>query len=98
MASAGPTCWTGASPTPSCSSSSPAKAWARWSRRETTRGRPMSLHELVALDAGSVMATYARLPVAFVRGEGSRLYDSEGPEDLDFLTGFARGSPGAAQP
>jgi acetylornithine/N-succinyldiaminopimelate aminotransferase len=58
----------------------------------------MSLNELVALDAGSVMATYGRLPVAFVRGEGSRLYDSEGREYLDFLTGLAVCSLGHAHP
>ena len=31
-----------------------------------------------ALDAEHVMQTYGRLPVAFVRGEGTRLWDSEG--------------------
>ena len=34
--------------------------------------------ELAALDAEHVMQTYGRLPVAFVRGEGTRLWDSEG--------------------
>jgi len=58
----------------------------------------MNLNELVALDAGSVMATYGRHPVAFVRGEGSRLYDSEGREYLDFLTGLAVCSLGHAHP
>jgi acetylornithine/N-succinyldiaminopimelate aminotransferase len=35
------------------------------------------------------MATYARLPVEFVRGEGTRLWDAEGNEYLDFLAGVA---------
>jgi acetylornithine/succinyldiaminopimelate/putrescine aminotransferase len=49
----------------------------------------MSFDELAALDAAHVMGTYARQPVAFVRGEGSRLWDSEGREYLDFLGGLA---------
>jgi acetylornithine/N-succinyldiaminopimelate aminotransferase len=35
------------------------------------------------------MATYARSPVEFVRGEGTRLWDDEGNEYLDFLTGIS---------
>jgi acetylornithine/N-succinyldiaminopimelate aminotransferase len=45
-----------------------------------------------------VMQTYGRLPVAFVRGEGTRLWDSEGKEYLDFLTGLAVTSLGHAHP
>jgi predicted acetylornithine/succinylornithine family transaminase len=58
----------------------------------------MSFDELVALDAAHVMGTYARQPVAFVRGEGSRLWDSEGREYLDFLGGLAVVSLGHAHP
>ena len=58
----------------------------------------MSLDELVALDANTVMPTYGRLPVAFVRGQGSRLYDTEGREYLDFLGGIAVCSLGHAHP
>jgi len=54
--------------------------------------------ELAALDADNVMQTYARLPVAFVRGEGTRLWDSEGKEYLDFLSGLAVTSLGHANP
>jgi len=35
------------------------------------------------------MGTYARNPVEFVRGEGARLWDSEGNEYLDFLAGIS---------
>ena len=35
-----------------------------------------------ALDTRVHMATYARKPVMFVRGEGMRLYDDEGAEYL----------------
>jgi predicted acetylornithine/succinylornithine family transaminase len=54
--------------------------------------------EIAALDADHVMQTYARLPVAFVRGEGTRLWDSEGREYLDFLAGLAVASLGHAHP
>jgi predicted acetylornithine/succinylornithine family transaminase len=54
--------------------------------------------EIRALDAEHVMQTYGRLPVAFVRGEGTRLWDSEGKEYLDFLGGLAVVSLGHAHP
>jgi acetylornithine/N-succinyldiaminopimelate aminotransferase len=49
----------------------------------------MSLDELQALEREAVMATYARNPVEFVRGEGTRLWDAEGNEYLDFLAGVS---------
>ena len=56
------------------------------------------LAELTALDEQYVMQTYARLPVAFVRGEGTILWDSEGHRYLDFLSGLAVTSIGHAHP
>lgn len=44
------------------------------------------------------MGNYARFPVAFVRGEGTRLYDVEGKEYLDFLGGIAVALIGHAHP
>jgi acetylornithine/N-succinyldiaminopimelate aminotransferase len=49
----------------------------------------MALKELQSLERDAVMATYARNPVEFVRGEGTRLWDDEGNEYLDFLTGIS---------
>jgi predicted acetylornithine/succinylornithine family transaminase len=57
-----------------------------------------SLEELQALDAEHVMPTYARLPVAFVRGEGCVLFDTAGRRYLDFLAGLATTSLGHAHP
>jgi predicted acetylornithine/succinylornithine family transaminase len=54
--------------------------------------------DLVALDAQHVMQTYGRTPVAFVRGKGTVLFDSEGREYLDFVTGLAVASLGHAHP
>jgi predicted acetylornithine/succinylornithine family transaminase len=50
------------------------------------------------LDAEHGMQTYGRLPVAFVRGEGVTLWDSEGKTYLDFLGGLAVTSLGHAHP
>ena len=58
-----------------------------------------NLHEeLSALDAAYVMPTYARHPVAFVRGEGATLYDGEGNAYLDFLAGISVCNAGHCHP
>ena len=46
----------------------------------------------------AVMPTYGRLPVSFVRGEGSRLFDDTGKSYLDALTGLAVCGLGHAHP
>src|SRR5512135_3066314 len=45
-----------------------------------------------------VMNTYARLPVAFVRGEGVWLWDESGKKYLDALAGIAVSTLGHAHP
>lgn len=45
-----------------------------------------------------VMATYGRFPIAMVRGEGCRLWDSEGREYLDFVAGIATCTLGHSHP
>lgn len=45
-----------------------------------------------------LMTTYPVPPVTFVRGEGSRLWDDEGHEYLDFLSGLAVTSLGHSHP
>lgn len=47
---------------------------------------------------GVLMPTYPDPPVTFVRGEGSVLFDSDGKEYLDFLSGLAVTSLGHAHP
>lgn len=58
----------------------------------------MSLAELQALEAEWLMPTYKRAPVAFVRGEGARLWDAEGKEYLDFVAGISVCSVGHCHP
>jgi acetylornithine/N-succinyldiaminopimelate aminotransferase len=49
----------------------------------------MTLAALQALERDYLMPTYGRNPVEFVRGEGTRLWDSDGNEYLDFLAGIS---------
>jgi acetylornithine/N-succinyldiaminopimelate aminotransferase len=46
----------------------------------------------------SVMNTYARFPIALERGEGCRLWDTQGHEYLDFVAGIATCTLGHAHP
>jgi acetylornithine/N-succinyldiaminopimelate aminotransferase len=58
----------------------------------------MTLSELQALERASVIPSYARQPVEFVRGEGTRLWDDEGNEYLDFLCGISVTNLGHCHP
>jgi acetylornithine/N-succinyldiaminopimelate aminotransferase len=49
----------------------------------------MSLAELQAIEAAHVIPSYARMPVELVRGAGTRLWDVDGNEYLDFLSGIS---------
>ncbi len=58
----------------------------------------MTLSELQGLERTSVVGSYARFPVEFVRGEGPHLWDAEGNEYLDFLCGIGVTSLGHCHP
>lgn len=45
-----------------------------------------------------VMGTYGRFPIALTRGEGCRVWDTEGREYLDFVAGIATCTLGHAHP
>jgi len=45
-----------------------------------------------------VIANYTRLPVVIVRGEGSRIWDADGKEYLDFFPGWAVNGIGHCHP
>jgi acetylornithine aminotransferase len=49
----------------------------------------MPTEELQEDAARYVMNTYARFPISIVRGRGTRVYDLEGREYLDFVAGIA---------
>jgi acetylornithine/N-succinyldiaminopimelate aminotransferase len=58
----------------------------------------MTLDDIQARESRHVLQTYRRQPVAFVRGVGSRLYDVDGREYLDFISGIGVTSLGHAHP
>jgi len=58
----------------------------------------VSLAELQELERSSVIPSYARQPVEFVRGAGARLWDAEGNEYLDFLCGISVTNVGHCHP
>ena len=58
----------------------------------------MTLVELQRLEATSVIGSYARMPVEFVRGSGTRLWDEQDQEYLDFLCGISVCNVGHCHP
>ena len=58
----------------------------------------MSLAELQEIEERSVIGSYARLPVEFVRGLDTRLWDVDGNEYLDFLSGISVTNVGHCHP
>ena len=59
---------------------------------------PRAVQELVKTDARVGVQNYGRLPLAFVRGRGARLWDGAGKEYLDFLGGIAVVTVGHSHP
>jgi predicted acetylornithine/succinylornithine family transaminase len=59
----------------------------------------MARHDDIdARESRHILQLYRRLPVTFVRGEGVRLYDADGREYLDLLSGIGVNSLGHAHP
>lgn len=59
----------------------------------------MTLQEIIALDKKYFMNTFGdRLPVCFVKGEGIKLWDTEGKMYYDFLAGIAVNALGHSHP
>jgi len=56
----------------------------------------MVMDDVVAREARHVLQTYRRQPVTFVRGQGVRLYDAEGREYIDLLSGIGVAALGHA--
>ncbi len=58
----------------------------------------MTLAQLQELERASVVSSYARQPVEFVRGEGVHMWDADGNEYLDFLSGISVTNLGHCHP
>jgi predicted acetylornithine/succinylornithine family transaminase len=56
------------------------------------------MDDVQARELRHVLQTYRRQPVTFVRGEGVRLFDADGREYLDLLSGIGVASLGHANP
>jgi len=54
--------------------------------------------EIIALTGKYVATTYARFPIALVRGEGCRVWDADGKAYLDFVAGIAVCALGHSHP
>lgn len=57
-----------------------------------------SINQIVERAGSVLMSTYARIPVAFVKGRGVTLWDQDGREYVDFLAGIAVTSLGHSHP
>src|SRR5436190_7840190 len=57
-----------------------------------------TLDEVQAREARHILQLYRRAPVTFVRGDGVRLYDIDGREYIDLLSGIGVASLGHAHP
>lgn len=58
----------------------------------------MTNQDIIDLNAQYLCTTYARYPVAFVRGQGCRLWDAEGKAYLDFFASLAVMNLGQCHP
>jgi predicted acetylornithine/succinylornithine family transaminase len=58
----------------------------------------VTLDDIKARESQHVLQTYRRQPVVFVRGKGAFLYDGEGREYLDLVSGIGVASLGHAHP
>ncbi len=75
-----------------------AAAGAVHRRRHRHEDHSMSLVDLQDIERASVIPSYARYPVEFVRGQGTKLWDEQGREYLDFLCGISVTSLGHCHP
>jgi len=58
----------------------------------------MTTEELMALSNKFIMGTYSRFPIVLVRGQGAKVWDSEGNEYIDCVAGIAVCSLGHSHP
>lgn len=58
----------------------------------------MNNAQILELDKANVLGTYARQPIALVRGQGILVWDADGREYLDFVQGLAANVLGHCHP
>src|SRR4030088_2546298 len=57
-----------------------------------------TIDDVQTRESQHVLQTYRRQPITFVRGDGVRLFDADGHEYLDLLSGIGVASLGHANP
>jgi predicted acetylornithine/succinylornithine family transaminase len=58
----------------------------------------MKMHELKTYDQQYILQTYTRYPIALIKGDGAKVWDINGKEYLDFLSGIAVNPLGHCHP
>ena len=54
--------------------------------------------EIIELTNQFISNTYRRIPIALIRGKGTRVWDTDGKEYLDFTSGWAVNNIGHSNP
>ena len=57
-----------------------------------------STGDIIAKENAHILQTYGRVPIVMVRGQGPRLWDADGKEYLDFMSGIAVNALGHSDP
>ena len=65
---------------------------------QTRNQMTVTVDDVVARESRHVLQTYKRSPVTFVRGQGVRVWDADGREYLDLLSGIGVAALGHAHP
>ncbi|MEW5807421.1 MAG: aspartate aminotransferase family protein [Acidobacteriota bacterium] len=68
------------------------------SKAEAPSSSNMKTEEIIGLESKFASGVYSKRPIAIVRGEGARLWDSEGREYIDCVGGQGSANVGHANP
>jgi predicted acetylornithine/succinylornithine family transaminase len=69
-----------------------------WENEVTTTANPVNADQVRQSEAAHVLQVYRRAPIVLVRGAGARIWDADGVEYLDFISGVGVASLGHANP
>ncbi len=67
-------------------------------KRDTAKEAIMNIRMAIEMDKKYVMQSYSRIPIVIDKGEGVRVWDKEGREYLDFISGIGVNAIGHCHP
>jgi len=67
-------------------------------KRDTAKEAIMDIRMAIEMDKKYVMQSYSRIPIVIDKGEGVRVWDKEGREYLDFISGIGVNAIGHCHP